>query len=281
MPRDRVDPGGFKPAYARAPFVFGVARAVELPGPVLVSLMSDLDGTPAANKALLHRMTATGALELTRAGRVGTYRMAGRLLTGFGAVRGDRALRSAAWDGRFHALVYDIPESRRRERDRFLVAAHEVGYRTVRPGLLIGPTDELDTVGDTSGLGVQEAWMTFPERDVPDLVARAWRLGEFRAEYDHAVAALQVTLARDLERSAGAEALRTMFEAKAMLTGLLLRDGALPAELTPPDWPAARVRDLVRSVEDRLWPAVLAHVDEVVRTGPHTHLVVSDESWPA
>ena len=116
MPSD-VGPGGFKPAYARAPFIFALARAQALPGPILIDLMTDLEGTSSSNKALLHRMTTGGALEVSRVGRVGIYRMAGRLLAGFTAVRGDGPLRSGAWDGRFHALIYDIPESRRRERD--------------------------------------------------------------------------------------------------------------------------------------------------------------------
>ncbi len=279
MPSD-VGPGGFKPAYARAPFVFALARARALPGPILIDLMSDLEGTSSSNKALLHRMTTGGALELSRVGRVGVYRMAGRLLAGFTAVRGDGPLRSGAWDGRFHALIYDIPESRRRERDRFLMAAHQVGYRTVRPGVLISPTDEHQALGGLGDLGVLDAWITFSPEETPQLVAQAWRLEEFRAEYEEAIAAVEAILDSDLDRMEGAEALRTMFASEALRTGLLLRDGALPDELTPADWPARRLVTLVDEAERRLGGAAVAYVQERIAAGPHAGLVEADLSWP-
>lgn len=280
MPSETVGPGVFKPAYARAPFVFALARASTIPGPILVSLMSDMEGTPAANKALLHRMTAGGALELTRNGRVGTYRMAGRLLTGFTAVRGDGTLRSGGWDGRFHTLIYEIPEARRRQRDRFLMAAHQVGYRLLRPGLLISPTDEHHVLAGLGELGVVSGWITFPESDTPSIVSRAWRLEDFRAEYDDAIAALERTLTSDLEGVGGAPALRLLYEAEAPHTALLLRDGALPSELTPPDWPAGRLAALLQEVELRLAPAAVAHVHAVIASSPHAHLVTTDDAWP-
>lgn len=271
--------GGYIPAYARAPFVFAVARARALPGPILVRLMTDLEGSTSSNKALLHRMTAAGALELARAGRVGVYRMAGRLLRSFEAVRGDGALRTDAWDGRFHALIYDIPESRRRDRDRFLMAAQQVGYRTLRPGLLISPTDEHRTLDRPCDPGVLDAWISFAPHEIPQVVAQAWRVEDFRAEYDRAIATVESILSCGLEELADAQALRTMYACESLRTGLLLRDGALPAELVPPGWPAPRFAALVDEVERRLGPAVVAHVVEQIATSPHAALVEADLSW--
>lgn len=278
--RGEAGPGSYKAAYARAPFVFAMAKATALPGPILVGLMSDLAGSPSSNKALLHRMTAGGALELSRAGRVGIYRMAGRLFVGFAAVRGDGSLRAEAWDGRFHSLIYDIPESRRRERDRFLMAAHQVGYRTLRPGLLISPTDEHRALAGLADLGVLEAWVTFSEHEIGDIVTRAWRLAEFRHEYELAIARLETMLAADLEGLDGVAAMQAMFESEGLRTGLLLRDGALPPDLTPPDWPAARLLALVQEAERRLDGAAVAYVERRIAASPHAHLVEADLSWP-
>lgn len=278
-----VGPGVFKPSYARAPFVFAMAGAAALPGPVLADLMSVLEGTPASNKALLHRMSAGGSLQLTRVGRVGVYRMGGRLLTGFTAVRGDGSLRSSGWDGRFQALIYDIPESSRRARDRFLMAAFQVGYRSVRPGLLISPSDEHHLLAAIGDLGVQTAWITFPAEETSALVERVWQLDRFRAEYEEAVAAAQQVLDSLPEKTApidGATALRDLYDVVAARTALLLRDGALPAELTPPGWPADDLRILTAEIERKLAPAARVYVRAAIDRSPHAHLREPDGSWP-
>lgn len=272
--------GVFKPSYARAPFIFALARATVLPGPCLVALMTDLAGTSSSNKALLHRMTVGGSLTMTRVGRVGTYRMSGRLLAGFSAVRGDGRLRSGSWDGRFHALIYDIPEAHRRDRDRLLMAAHQVGYRSVRPGLLISPTDEHHLLDPESKARTLTAWITFPADEIHQVVARAWRLPEFRAEYDAAIDDLTRTVATDLEQLVGAVALRTLFDAAATRTELLLREGELPDELTPPDWPAEQLRVLTQQIEQRLAPAAQAHVQAVIEASPYASLVEHGEPHP-
>ena len=74
--------------------------------------------------------------------------------------------------------------------------------------------------------------------------------------------------------------LRTMFASEALRTGLLLRDGALPDELTPPDWPARRLVALVDEAEQRLGGAAVAYVQERIAAGPHAGLVEADLSWP-
>lgn len=270
MSNDPAGPGGFKPAYARAPFVFAMVRATALPGPLLVSLMSDIEGTEAANKALLHRMTSGGELTLERVGRVGVYRLAGWLLAGYTAARGDGSLRSSHWRGAFHALIYDIPEARRSERDRFLAAAHQVGYRAVRPGVLISPSDEHHLFPVPGG--VQTAWITFPGADLTALVARAWHTESFRADYERVIADLETTLRQDLTGVRGAEALRALFRIATPRIELMLREGALPPELTPPDWPAPRLIALVEEAERRLGPAARAYVQHVLDSDPYAGL---------
>jgi phenylacetic acid degradation operon negative regulatory protein len=46
--------------------------------------------------------------------------------------------QSPDWDGRFRSVIYDIPESRRRDRDALQDRASQVGFGMPRPGLLIG-----------------------------------------------------------------------------------------------------------------------------------------------
>lgn len=273
--------GGYKPSFARAPFVFGLTRARALPGPILVDLMSDLGGSPAANKALLHRMVTHGALDVSRVGRVGVYRMARLLLAGFIAVRGDNARQSEPWDGRFHALVYDIPESRRRQRDQFLASAFQAGYRMLRRGVLIAPTNLSATVIVPRPDDVTRGWLSVAEADLEGVVARTWQLDAFRAEYETEIARVKALLADDLSSRSGPDALRLLYAASSAQSGLMLREGFLPSELRPANWPAERLVALVSRVEERLSAEAVAHVAAVLASSPHRDLVEGDPSWDA
>ncbi len=262
---------GYTPSFARAPFVFAVTEASVLPGPVLVDLMSDLQASPAANKALLHRMVVADVLTVTRVGRVGCYRMGPAMLAGFALVRGDAP--PAPWDGRFHALVYDIPESRRRDRDRFLAAASRAGYRLLRRGVLIAPDDLSRTLAGTRPDEVTRCWLTFDPADVPRLVRRCWELDRFRPGHEAEVARLEALVATDLEALDGPAAFETLFGAVAARAALVLRTGELPPELVGASWPGQRLVTLVAEVDARLRVAARRHAAAVVAASPYAHLV--------
>ena len=121
------------------PYCFGAAEAVGLPGPVLSSLLLALGHTPTGAKALLHRLSGWGLVSSTRHGRVAVHRLAGQLAEGYQQVVSPQPQR--VWGGTFHTLLYDIPESRRRERDQLRAAAVGHGYRQLRPGVLVSPYD--------------------------------------------------------------------------------------------------------------------------------------------
>ncbi len=71
------------------------------------------------------------------------------------------------WEGRFHIVIYDIPETRRSERDALRAAAFADGWASPRPGVLLGmrpPGGWAECAGCSAG-----------RLDV-DLAARAWPL---------------------------------------------------------------------------------------------------------
>ena len=127
-------PSEYLPALDKPPFLFAVTGATALPGPALVALMTTLDGSESANKSVLARMVEWGHLDVTRAGRVGVYRLAGTLLDDYEAIATRR--RPAPWDGRLHALILDAADVGTVERERFRSAAARHGYRVLHPGLL-------------------------------------------------------------------------------------------------------------------------------------------------
>lgn len=266
----------FVSSFDTVPYAFGVAEASVLPGPILTRLVGDLGLTVPASKALLHRMTQAGGLTMERTGRVGRYAMTGALLERFQEFRDGRPPRDP-WDGRFHTIVYDIPEHDRLARDHLRTAAIRAGYRQVRPGVLIGPTDAAASLTPLAGANqLTTGWWTIDPDQVSGLVARCWDLDTIRARYETAVAATADLLTSDLERLAPADAYRTLHAAIRPVVALRLLDGPLPAELLPHDWPAGDLGRAFDRVAERLGVAAAAHVTGVIASSPHAGLVEAD-----
>lgn len=257
---------------SKVPFVFGACRARALPGPVLVRLLGDLDQTPAAAKGLLHRLVTYSLLDLTRHGRVGVYRLSGRLREGFESLRDADA--PTTWDGRFHVLVHQIPESRRAERETFVHAALRFGYRQLRPGVLVGLTDASAGLGELlTQAGVVPGWLEVDAPAAADIVDRAWDLPALAQRYAEAIAAAQ----RPTLDHQGAEAFRVLFDASTPGYLMLAEEGQLPRWALPPDWPAPRLTAALGELDATLGPAAAAHADAVMSESRYAQLVERDE----
>jgi phenylacetic acid degradation operon negative regulatory protein len=70
----------------------------------------DLGVSPDAARALLSRICRQGQLSSEREGRTTRYRLAGEFARSFERVRDQSMARPAQWTGRFHALLYQVPE---------------------------------------------------------------------------------------------------------------------------------------------------------------------------
>ncbi|MFW6599537.1 PaaX family transcriptional regulator C-terminal domain-containing protein [Propionibacteriaceae bacterium Y2011] len=277
-------------AIAKVPFLFGAARAVALPGPVLVRLMTELGGTQAAAKGLLHRLVRYGQLSLTRHGRVGVYRMAGDMLRGFEALRGEMTVppEPAGWDGRFHMLVYDIPEVRRDFRDMFRGAAQRNGYRQLRAGVLVSPYDHtgdpsdlsevISRIRDTDGMVLEAGWWE-PE-NAADVFDRAWQLAEVADRFRRVAAGMRRTAA-EAHRLSGEDALVALHEASGEAYLAMLSDRPVPDDVLPADWPRPELMAALAELNQRLWPVAARHVAEVIAESGHADLVEADPAWPA
>lgn len=269
MGRARTD------AFAKVPFLFGATEALALPGPILVHLLGDLGHGAASAKAILHRMVSIGLLDIERHGRVGVYRLSGRMRDGFETLRDGGA--GPGWDGRFHTLVYDVPESQRALRDSFLGAARRFGYRFLRPGVLVGLHDNSAGLGDLLSMAsVVSGWWSVDPDASRHLIASAWRLDAVAASQTQAAERLEALRADDL---AGAEALAVLQDATADAFGLLSDQADLPASWLPPNWPASRLEAALASAMRELGPAVSAYVHDLIDGSRHRHLVVADPAW--
>src|SRR4051794_28161000 len=122
-------------------FLFGIAGAPTVAGPVLRRLLADLGMSADASRALLSRMVRQGQLASERDGRYTRYRLAGEFARAFERIRDQSQTRPVPWAGHFHAVLYSVPEAHRDFRDALRRAAIFAGYGILQPGVLIAVND--------------------------------------------------------------------------------------------------------------------------------------------
>lgn len=262
-------------SFGKVPFVFGACRAVALPGPVLVRLLGDLGHSEAGAKGVLHRMVGYGLLDLERPGRVGVYRLAGQLRTSYESFRD--STDAPAWDGRFHTLIYDIPETRRALRESFLAASARFGYRQLRPGVLVALRDTSAGLGELLTIaGVVPGWFAAERNAAAEVISRAWDLDSLTARYRAAIGRLDEARGSD---ASGAAAFRLVQESSSEAYLLLSEEGTLPWAALPTDWPSAELAAALARTMESLGPAVAEHAESVIAASRYSDLVEADPGW--
>lgn len=253
---------------AAVAYVFGALNAAAAPGPALMSLLGDLGFSETAGRTLLSRLVRSGALSSSKTGRVAIYRMEGGYRDLFLRVRRSDAL--PAWKGYFHTIVYDIPETRRRERDGLRDRALQAGFGMPRPGLLIGlsePSGWCDPWRDTEDLLLEVGTLACSTAAGRRLAERAWGLT--------ASAPAQRDLLDRLDRvrrdcTDQAPEPRRAFTLFHRLMGDFARMAqstpALPAELTPEGWPGRLLPGRLGEVSQLLGPGIDTHAEATIRS---------------
>lgn len=247
-------------------FLFGVLAARAVPGTVLVPLLTDLDMSQNAARTLLHRMLERRLLSVEHVGRVAIYRMAGSYAAHY--ERMTFAEPPSPWGGTFHALVYEVPETQRQDRDRFRDQAFLAGFGAPRPGLLLG----VDEAG-----GWADAWLD--RRDIlvakvrldcdlataRRLADRAWGLRATAARIDEAregLAGLERRLSGD--RTAGAQALATLRQVWERYLRVQIDIPSLPHELYPEHWEQEDMQTRAFGLNAKLLPLAREHAQGVI-----------------
>lgn len=267
--------------FDRVPFLFGAAWAKALPGPVLIALMADLGGSKEAAKTVVHRMTRYGLLSLTRHGRVGVYRLDGQVRIGFEAIRDGATAQPNPADeepGRFHAVVYDVPEFHRSLRASLRTALERHGYRQYRPGVMVGVQDRSARLVDL--LGRADAvcgWWQLEPQAAARLARTCWPVADLEREYRRCIVHLDEASLGPVKQ--GADALRTLYEVTRQAYALQADGATIPVSALPPTWPGRALERATRQVWQRFGPRVSAHVDEVVAASPHRGLVELDPGF--
>ncbi|MBO0811941.1 MAG: hypothetical protein J2P23_07825 [Microlunatus sp.] len=256
-------------------FVFGVLQAEAVPGPVLVRLIADTGMAEPATRTMLSRMVRGGRLSTTRHGRVAVYQLAGGFRDQFFRVR--HADERPSWTGSFHTILYDIPETRRADRDGLRDRAAEAGFGSVRPGLLIGLADPAGWItpwSERSGILVEAATLGCSIPTARRLAERAWSLAELATALERFVDQLQAIGDQYHDGPPnGRDAFMILNTTMRSYAGLYLRMPTVPDELTPPGWPGRRIPTALGRVSDLLGPVAADHARSAVSDLELDHLV--------
>jgi phenylacetic acid degradation operon negative regulatory protein len=265
-------PGEERPGHPAALVFFALGAAQvppepPLPGAVLLALLADLGLSEAGARSTILRMRRGGWLVSHRQGRTVAYAPSERILAGHRRRAATFSPPGPQWSGSFHALLVSVPEAARAFRDEFRRAAHIAGYRTMRAGLLVAPSDRRDEIGDIleripPGASVVPAWLALAADDTRAVANDLWDLAElaerYRALARHARTA--AATARD-GCAGGAEALHAFAAATLPIYRAVADDPGLPAALLPPGWPAPELGAALGEALGAFGPAVGAHID--------------------
>ena len=255
-------------------FTLGVAAAGSAPdlrGPALIALLGELGLSESAGRAAILRMRRHGLLSSRRDGRHTRYAAAPAILAHQRRIREHFGEDGPEWDGRFHALLYDVPERQRAFRDRLRYTARLLGYGQLRAGLLIAPGDrylELRRLipAVPSGARLLPAHLELSAPDARRVARELWNLDALAQEYRAIARDTRRLVARAQQsQSSGAAALRVFAEATQPIYAAIGRDPLLPAELLGDDWPADELLSALNAALVTLGASALAHVEDVRR----------------
>lgn len=263
-------------------YLFGVLVARAVPGTVLVPLLADLGMSTSAARTMLHRMRAAGSIEVERAGRVAVYRLAGTYLEHYRKVAFTEP--SGDWSGFFHAVVYDIPETHRAERDLLREQAFAAGFAAARAGLLIGVREPERWLSRWCGRGDLLVERVRLHCDLPAarrLADRAWGLTDIAEAIDAFDAELRRTERRvERRRETGPDALARLYDVWQEFVAIRIAAPLLPEELFPDSWGMATMEARVYRVNDVLLPLAQAYAADVIERAGAAGLVEPDPETP-
>jgi len=211
-----------------------------LPARALVALAELFGIAGGTMRTALSRMVAGGELD---AGG-GRYRLAGHLLERQRAQDVGRHQPSRHWDGGWHTVIAAADQRQLADRRRFRTVMANLRFGELRPDIWMRPAnlpapspapDWIATTGPIAGVGANEL------RD------RLWNVDAL-ARRGTALLATVTRLGAGVDWSDPTE-IPDVFVACAAVVRYLRDEPLLPAELTPADWPATRLRPAYDSLE--------------------------------
>jgi phenylacetic acid degradation operon negative regulatory protein len=214
-----------------------------LPARALVALAELFGIAGGTMRTALSRMTAAGELEVAE----GRYRLAGRLLDRQRAQDVGRRQADHDWDGAWHTVIAADDQRQLADRRRFRSLLADRRFGELRPDIWMRPANLpvpapapqwIVTTGPVAGT------------DPVDLRDGLWDIAALASRGTSLVADIE-RLRADTDWSDPAS-IPDVFVASAAVVRYLRDEPLLPPSLTPPHWPAARIRPEYDALEREL-----------------------------
>lgn len=234
-------------------------RDVLVPVSSIAAVVADLGISERLVRTSLSRLVAEGLLEARRIGRRSAYGVAPDAREMFRTVRARIfAARTSSWGGWWTLVIVDPAGGDGDRRARLRAELRWQGLTTLSPNVLASPVVDppavLSTVDRHGDLGVIVMRSQLVEGgpvSAPALAARALPLDDLAADHHHCIQDLAL-LDRALGDPSPATALALRLLVISEYRRLVLADPGLPDELLPDGWPAARTREIVARLFDRV-----------------------------
>lgn len=246
----------------------------------LLHILSLLGISERAARSTLSRMKQEGWFETRKSGRrthhILTHR--GRAIVEQGNQRIFEAA-SAQWDGRWHLVVYTLPEEKRELRNELRKKLIWYGFGHLAPGTWISPHDrraEIETILDD--LAVHTHVTMFAGTHVEnithqELVRRCWDIPKLAQEYQTFIEHYQDAY-RALQTHHVTRGQITLPQAHCFVQRFWLtydfqpfprKDPNLPQELLPNNWVGTAARQLFTNYRHLLSQGMGTFIDTIVQ----------------
>ncbi len=264
--------GGSWRSFSTVFFILGMAGvppADALAGPVLLRLLGDLGISEPAARSTILRMRRADLLTAVRTGRTAAYAPSQSVIAGHQRRRNQFVGEGPPWDGGFHALLVTVPERDRGFRDELRRMATLAGYRTLRAGLLIAPSDRSAELANTlaripAQASIVAARLQLAPEDSRRVAGELWELDELAERYRAlALAARAASRAARGRPPSGAAAVRALAAATQPIYEAIAADPGLPADLLPPAWPGPELSVALGEALRTFGPAVTDHLARI------------------
>ena len=280
-------------------FVLGLADGNGLlDGGALYELGAAVGLTDTTIRLTVRRLVEAGLVESTGRGRASSISLTTEGLearsqdlgwTAF-AYRLDAGL--VTWDGRWHLVSFEIPETKRAGRDALRAQLVELMGASLSGGLYVSPhawEAWTHRVATTNGIAQfvttleTERLRVGGERDPRAIAARLWPLQSLD---DQAMAFVKRWAPTATRAPANlSDAARAAFTASIEFETIIRQDPLLPTGLEPDDWNGAAARDVygrvLRSLSERHATIKRANVFSAFLNAIEETAAMSDEAFGA
>jgi phenylacetic acid degradation operon negative regulatory protein len=247
----------------------------------LLKMLETLGVSERAARSTLSRMQKRGWLRSRRNGRYSRYSLTQR---GLRVVReGEIRIfepRRTAWDGRWHMVVYSVPEQHRDLRSRLRRNLGWLGFGRLAPGTWISPNDRRDEVKallselEAQPYAVYFSGMQLHFASDEQIVRRCWDLPTINQAYREFIGRYRpafIRCQRALEGGDGIppqECFRQRFWLTLDYSQFPRWDPNLPPALLPAGWLGGEANELFLAFHNLLRAPSEAYVDLVLESHP-------------